>query len=59
MFLFLSNKLKSKFNFKDNKLLFLLAINIIPIALVFLTSMIMGVKIRTMWMTPFYLFLEF
>ena len=22
----------------------------------FLTSMIMGVKIRTMWMTPFYLF---
>ena len=55
MFLFLSN-LKSKFNFKDNKLLFLLAINIVPIALVFLTSMIMGVKIRTMWMTPFYLF---
>ena len=55
MFLFLSN-LKSKFNFKDNKLLFLLAINIVPIAMVFLTSMIMGVKIRTMWMTPFYLF---
>ena len=22
----------------------------------FLTSMVMGVKIRTMWMTPFYLF---
>ena len=22
----------------------------------FLTSMIMGIKIRTMWMTPFYLF---
>ena len=56
MFLFLNNKLKSKFNFKDNKLLFLLSINIVPIALVFLTSMIMGVKIRTMWMTPFYLF---
>ncbi|MDC0215624.1 glycosyltransferase family 39 protein [Candidatus Pelagibacter sp.] len=56
MFLFLNNKLKSKFNFKDNKLLFLLAINIFPITLVFLTSMIMGVKIRTMWMTPFYLF---
>ena len=55
MFLFLSN-LKSKFNFKDNKLLFLLAINIVPIAMIFLTSMIMGVKIRTMWMTPFYLF---
>ncbi len=56
MFLFLNNKFKSKFNFKDNKLLFLLAINIVPIVLIFLTSMIMGVKIRTMWMTPFYLF---
>ncbi len=56
MFLFLNNKLKSKFNFKDNKLLFLFAINIVPIALIFLTSMIMGVKIRTMWMTPFYIF---
>jgi len=56
MFLFLNSKLKTKFSFKDNKLLFLLAINIVPIVLVFLTSMIMGVKIRTMWMTPFYLF---
>ena len=56
MLLFLNSKLKTKFNFKDNKLLFLLTINIVPIALVFLTSMIMGVKIRTMWMTPFYLF---
>jgi len=56
MLLFLNNKFKNKFNFKDNKLIFLLAINIVPIAFVFLTSMIMGVKIRTMWMTPFYLF---
>ena len=56
MILLLTSKLKTKLNFKDNKLLFLLAINIIPIALVFLTSMIMGVKIRTMWMVPFYLF---
>jgi len=56
MLLLLSSKFKIKSNFKDNKLLFLLAINIIPIALVFLTSMIMGVKIKTMWMTPFYLF---
>ena len=56
MLLLLSSKFKIKFNFKDNKLLFLLVINIIPITLVFLTSMIMGVKIRTMWMTPFYLF---
>jgi len=57
MTLFLISKLKVKLNFKDNKLFFLLVINIIPIALVFLTSMIMGVKIRTMWMTPFYSFL--
>ena len=56
MFLLLISKYKIKFNFKDNKLLFLLAINILPIILVFLTSMFMGVKIRTMWMTPFYLF---
>ncbi len=56
MLLFLNSKIKTRFNFKDNKLLFLLAINIFPVALVFLTSMIMGVKIRTMWMTPFYLF---
>ena len=56
MFLFIVSKLKAKFNFKDKKLLFLLTINIIPIILMFLTSMLMGVKIRTMWMTPFYLF---
>jgi 4-amino-4-deoxy-L-arabinose transferase-like glycosyltransferase len=53
---FAISKFKSKFNFKDQKLLFLLIINIIPILLMFLTSMIMGIKIRTMWMTPFYLF---
>ncbi|SVB70805.1 uncharacterized protein METZ01_LOCUS223659, partial [marine metagenome] len=53
---FAISKFKSKFNFKDQKLLFLLAINIVPILLMFLTSMVMGVKIRTMWMTPFYLF---
>ena len=56
MFLFVISKFKTKFNFKDKKLLFLLTINIVPIVLIFLTSLIMGVKIRTMWMTPFYLF---
>ena len=56
MFLFIVSKPKVKFNFKDKKLLFLLTINIVPIILMFLTSMLMGVKIRTMWMTPFYLF---
>ena len=56
MSFFAISKFKSKLNFKDQKLLFLLAINIVPILLMFLTSIIMGVKIRTMWMTPFYLF---
>ncbi len=56
IFLFLLPKIKIKFNFKDKKLLFLLCINLVPIILMFLTSFIMGVKIRTMWMTPFYLF---
>ena len=52
----LVKKIKLKFNFKDKKLIFLIAINILPIILMFLTSMILGSKVRTMWMTPFYLF---
>tara|TARA_B100001057_G_scaffold500716_1_gene617343 strand:+ start:234 stop:1553 length:1320 start_codon:yes stop_codon:yes gene_type:complete len=52
----LVKKMKFKINFKDKKLLFLMFINILPIILMFLTSVIMGSKIRTMWMTPFYLF---
>ncbi len=43
-------------NIKKDKY-FLLLINIIPIILLFVTSIISGGKIRTMWMTPFYLFL--
>ena len=50
------SKIKNKINFKDKKFIFLVAVNIIPIVLIFLTSLSMGVKIRTMWMTPFYLF---
>ncbi|MDA9600069.1 glycosyltransferase family 39 protein [Candidatus Pelagibacter sp.] len=53
----LVKKIKFQFDFKDKKLLFLLAINILPILLMFLTSVVIGSKIRTMWMTPFYLFL--
>ena len=34
----------------------MIAINILPIFLMLLTSIITGSKIRTMWMTPFYLF---
>ena len=53
----LVKKIKFNIMFKDKKLLFLLAINILPIFLMFLTSLIIGSKIRIMWMTPFYLFL--
>ena len=52
----LTKKIIIKINFKDKKLLFLFTINILPIFLMFLTSMLTGSKIRTMWMTPFYLF---
>ena len=56
MFFFLIKKLKPKINFKDEKLVFLFLTTIAPIIFMLLTSMIMGAKIRTMWMTPFYLF---
>ncbi len=49
-------KLKLRINIKDKKILFLLSINLIPIILMLATSLISGAKIRTMWMTPFYLF---
>ena len=56
MSFFLIKKIKYKINFKDENLIFLLLTIIAPIFLMLLTSMIMGAKIRTMWMTPFYLF---
>mgnify|MGYP004145737789 FL=1 len=52
----LIKKVKFKINLKDKKLIFLLFINILPIILITATSVLMGSKIRTMWMTPFYLF---
>ena len=52
----LVKKIQFKFNVKDKKLLFLLVINLLPIFLILITSAIMGSKIRTMWMTPFYLY---
>ena len=54
---FLIKKIKFKINLKDKKLLFLIFISLVPLALIFITSIITGSKIRTMWMTPFYLFL--
>ena len=59
-FLFLSwlliKKIKFRIDLKDKKLLFLIFVNFLPIVLILLTSFITGSKIRTMWMTPFYLF---
>ena len=52
----LVKKIKFKLNINDKKLLFLLVINLLPIFLILLTSSLMGSKIRTMWMTPFYLY---
>ena len=49
-------KIKFKFDLNDKKLFFLIFINILPIILLFITSVLTGSKIRTMWMTPFYLF---
>ncbi len=52
----LIKKIPKKLNLKDEKLIFLIFINLVPIVLVFMTALITGSKIRTMWMTPFYLF---
>ena len=52
----LVKKIKVKLNLKDKKFLFLVFVNILPIFLMLITSLIIGSKIRTMWMTPFYLF---
>ena len=52
----LIDKLKLRLNFKDKKLLFLIFINFIPIILIAITSFLTGSKIKTMWLTPFYLY---
>ena len=52
----LIKKIKFRINLKDKKLIFLYSINILPILLILITSIVTGSKIRTMWMTPFYLF---
>ena len=53
----LIKKFRIKINFKDRKLLFLIFINFLPLILITLTSLLTGAKIKTMWMTPFYLFI--
>jgi len=57
MFFFIVRKFKTKINYKDKRFLFLLTITILPLVLVFITSMVTGSRIRTMGMTPFYLFI--
>ena len=56
LFILIKN-LKISLSFKDQNLLYLLSISIMPLLLIILTSVIMGAKIRTMWMTPFYLYI--
>ena len=50
------SKFKFKLNFSDKKLVYLMSVTFVPILLMLLTSIIFGANIRTMWMTPFYLF---
>ncbi len=57
MLLVILKKVKFKINFKNKKIAFLIAINVIPLILILSTSIFTGAKIRTMWLTPFYLFL--
>tara|TARA_B100000900_G_C20233546_1_gene574937 strand:- start:68 stop:664 length:597 start_codon:yes stop_codon:yes gene_type:complete len=54
MAFFLLKRYKVNFKIKDKKVIFLFFTFLCPIILVILTSIIFGVKIRTMWMTPFY-----
>ena len=56
MFFVILKKIKISINYKNKKTLFLIFINIIPFLLLFATAILTGAKIRTMWMTPYYLF---
>ena len=55
MCFFLLNKPNLNLNFKREKIIFLFFMVIIPILMMIITSFLFGVKIRTMWMTPYYL----
>ncbi len=52
----LLKKTKVKISLRNKKIIFIIFVSIVPFILVFLTSLFTGAKIRTMWMTPFYLF---
>ena len=57
MIFVLLKKINLRINIKSKKILFLLTISILPLFLFLLTSVVTGANIRTMWMTPFYLFI--
>ena len=56
---FLIKKIKFKKLRNNERIMFLFFTCLLPIFFVFLTSVIMGAKIRTMWMTPFLFFWHF
>ena len=51
----LLKKIKIDIN-SNNTLIYIVCINILPFILMLLYSLLTGAKIRTMWMTPFYIF---
>ena len=57
MIFILLKKFKVNLNLQNRKILFLTFVTIVPLGLVIITSILTGANIRTMWMTPFYLFL--
>jgi len=56
MVFILLKKFNLKINLTNRKTFFLVSINFIPIFLILMTAILTGAEIRTMWMTPFYLF---
>ena len=48
---------KLRLNLTDKKILFLIIVNFLPIIIVLFISLFSGAKIRTMWMSTFYLFI--
>ncbi len=57
MIFILLKKFNFKIDFKRKNSFFLFSVTILPFLLILVTSIITGAKIRTMWLTPFYLFL--
>ncbi len=57
LFLILLKNINLKIDYKNKKTFFLISVCCFPIILMLITSIVSGANIRTMWMTPFYLFL--